>query len=339
MQQTATSLPELTNLQKAAVVLITLGPEKSAEILSLLDNDQVERIVREIARMDRLSDEAKRKVMEEFKARCEGLRKSDRGGIELAAELVRKALGPQRAAQIMEILKSGSEESDLVSLQKSEVSEIIRLIQDEHPQVIALVLSNLSGQKAASVLAALTEEMRVEVVRRIATSNPVMPSAASRLAKALEHKATSMRSEASDAEGGKPVLIEILKNADRSTERTVLNALSEQDPELAEFLREKLFVFEDLVKLEGKHLQLLIREVENEDLRVALRGAGDDLKEAIFQNMSEGAREALKEELETGQPVRLREVEAAQRKIAGVLRSMAEAGTIIMGDAQEEEYV
>jgi len=338
MPQPAGNSLELSSIQKAAVVLIALGPEKSAEILSHLESDHVEMLAREIARIDKLDDGTRRQVLEEFKLRCGGLQEADRGGIQLAAELVRRALGPQKAARILGMLKTRPEESALASLQKADVPEIVRLVADEHPQIIALVLGNLSAQKAAAVLAGLPESQRVEVARRIAKSDSVMPSAASRLAKALERKASAMKSEVSDTQAGKRILVEILKNADRGTERAVLKSLSEQDPELGEFLREKLFVFEDLVKLDPRSVQLLIREIEHEDLRVALRGAGEDLKSVIFQNMSEGAREALKEELDTGQPVRLRDVEVAQRKIAGVLRSMVESGTIIIG-GEEEEFV
>jgi flagellar motor switch protein FliG len=339
MQQATGSPQQLTNLQKAAAILITLGPERSAEILSHMESDQVERIAREIARMEQLDEDTKRSVIEEFSARCRGFEDSDRGGIQLAAEIVRKALGPQKAARIMEMLKSRPDESVFTNLQRSDVPEILRLVADEQPQVIALVLGNLPAQKAAAVLAGLPEEAQIEVARRVAKSDAVMPKAVARLAKALERKASSMKSAVSESQPGKQVLLEILKNADRSTERTLLSALSERDSELGEFLREKLFVFEDLIKLEARSMQLLVREIEQEDLRVALRGAGDEIKEAFFQNMSEGAREGLKEELETGQPVRLKDVEAAQRKIAGVLRRMVESGTIIIGAVEEEQLV
>jgi len=338
MQQSPVSALELSNLQKAAVVLISLGPEKSAEILSHLENDQVERIAREIARMEHLDLPTRARVLEEFSRRCRGKLEADRGGLQVAEEMVKKALGPQKAAQILRALKSHSGESALAYLQRADAGEITRLLADENPQVIALVLSSLQPQKAAAVLGALPEATRIDIARRIAMSDLALPGATARLAQALEKKASSLRAEQSDAEAGKRSLVEILKNADRSTERAILTALSEQDPQLVEFLREKLFVFEDLVKLNGKSVQLLIRELENDDLRIALRGAGEEIKEVVFRNMSEGARESLKEELETGQPVRLRDVEVAQRKIAGVLRGMVESGAVMIGQ-EEEQYV
>lgn len=323
-------------MQKVAAVLIALGPEKSAEVLAHLEAGEVERIARELAKMDQLDQPTKRQVLEEFRQRCASFQEVERGGLEFAEELVRKALGPRRAAQVVALLRSRHGEGALAHLQRSEVNDILRLVADEHPQVAALMLASLSPRKAAAVLAGLPAPMRAQTALRVAKSEPMPPTVATRLAHALEHKASSLGLEQAEVQAGRNTLVEILKHCDRATERTVLETLSQQDPDLGEYLRDRMFVFEDLARLEGRSLQLVLREVDQEDLRVALRGAGEDMREVVFQNMSEAAREVLKEDLEVGQPVRLREVEERQQKIAGVVRRMVESGAIALATEEEE---
>ncbi len=331
------TLPEVqvTGARKAAVLLAALGSERAANVLSHLHEDEVERVSMEMARLDRVGPETTDYVLGEVAA--SGGAGGASGGIEFAREVIERALGPERAAELLGRIAGPPETRPFEFLGRVPVDRVASLLRGESHQIAALVLANLPAGLAAGVLGRLPESAQPDVALRIARIGETTAPVIAQLEQAIRERLGAAGERAYAHAGGTRALAGILNHADRALERNVLETLASADGELAEEVRGMLFVFEDLVKLEERAVQQVLREVDQKDLVLALRGAPEEIREVITTNMSERGAAMLKEEMEIQQPQRKRDVDDAQSRIVAVVRRLEEAGTIVIAGAEGEE--
>ena len=330
---------ELTGRRKAAILLVILGPDKAAQVLKHLDDETVEQLTIEIASVGSVSDEERRTVLQEFQNIMRAKEMIAKGGLEYAKEVLERAFGPEKAAKIIERLISSLQVKPFDFIKTADPVQIVNFLQNEHPQTVALVLSYLEPDLAAQVLGSLPEDLQVEVLKRIALLERTSPDIVREIERNLEKKLSGFVGQSFSKIGGIDTAAEIMNNVDRTTERSIMEKLAADNPELAEEIRRKMFVFEDILKLDDRSVQLVLREVDTKDLAVALKGASDELKEKIFRNMSKRAAQLLKDEMEYMGPVRVKDVEEAQQKIISVIRRLEEAGEIVIARGGGEELI
>lgn len=329
----------LSGKQKAAILLISLGPEKSAKIFSQLHEDEVEELTLEIANMRKINPEDKEKVLEEFYQICLAQEFISEGGISYAKEVLEKAMGSQKALEIINKLTASLQVRPFDFVRKAEASQLLNFIQNEHPQTLALILSYLSASQAATILAALPQDKQADVAQRIATMDSTSPEVIKEVELVLERKLSSMVTQDYASTGGIQSIVDILLAVDRGTEKFIMETLEIQNAELADEIRKRMFVFEDIINLDSVSIQRFIREIENSDLAIALKGSTEEVREVIFANMSKRMAEMLREDMEFMGPVRLRDVEEAQQKIVNVIRKLEEAGEIIISRGGGDEII
>jgi len=329
----------LTGRKKAAILLIALGKEKASEIYKHLNEDEIEQLTLEIANLSRFDAEMKNQVMEEFYQLCLAQNYISEGGIEYAREILERALGSQKALEIINKLTSSLQVRPFDFIRKAEPAQILNFIQNEHPQTIALVLAYLRPQQAAAIISSLPQEKQVEVATRIALMDRTSPDVIKEVERVLEKKLSSMLTADFTNAGGIQALVDILLSVDRGTEKYIMENLELRDRELAEEIRKRMFVFEDIVTLDNRSIQRFLREVDNSDLALALKGASEEVKKVIFANMSKRLQEMIKEDMEYMGPVRLRDVENAQQKIVNIIRQLEEAGEIIISRGGGDEVI
>jgi flagellar motor switch protein FliG len=330
---------ELTGRQKAAVLLISLGPEVAAQIYRNLTEEEVEQLTLEIANLRKVDVEQQEQVVREFSDIARAKEYISIGGIDFAREVLEKAVGPEQAEQILTRLTATLQVRPFEFARKADPAQLLSFLQDEHPQTLALVLSYLEPQQAATVLSALPQDLQAEVARRIATMDGTSPDVIYQVEQVLETKLSMMATFDSAHAGGVDAVVKILNGVDRGTEKAILETLELQDPELADEIRKRMFVFEDIVKLDSRSIQRVIRDVDPKDLQLALKVAGEEVREVIFANMSKRMVETFKEEMEFMGPVRLRDVEDAQQRIVGVIRRLEETGEIIVVRGGGDEII
>ena len=330
---------ELTGRRKAAILLVILGPDKAAQVLKHLDDETVEQLTIEIANVGSVSDEERRAVLQEFQNIMRAKEMIAKGGLEYAKEVLERAFGPEKAAKIIERLISSLQVRPFDFIKTADPVQIVNFLQNEHPQTVALVLSYLEPDLAAQVLGSLPEDLQVEVLKRIALLERASPDIVREIERNLEKKLSGFVGQSFSKIGGIDTAAEIMNNVDRTTERSIMEKLAADNPELAEEIRRRMFVFEDILKLDDRSVQLVLREVDTKDLAVALKGASDELKEKIFRNMSKRAAQLLKDEMEYMGPVRVKDVEEAQQKIISVIRRLEEAGEIVIARGGGEELI
>ncbi|MEJ5257614.1 MAG: flagellar motor switch protein FliG [Fervidobacterium sp.] len=329
----------LTGRRKAAILLVTMGPEKAAKVLKNLEDSEVEALTIEIANLGKVTNDERRAVLEEFQNLTKAREMIISGGIDYAKEMLIKAFGPEKAMQIIERLVSNLSVKPFEFMKTADVVQIVNFLQSEHPQTIALVLSFLEPRIAAQVLGALPENLQLDVIKRISLLERASPDVVKEVEKLLEKKFAGVATQTMSAVGGLDTAAEIMNSLDRSTEKTIMERLTYESPELAEEIRRRMFVFEDILKLDDRSVQLVLREVNSQDLAVALKGASEELKNKIFNNMSKRAQQLLKDELEFMGPVRVKDVEEAQQKIINVIRRLEEAGEIVIARGGGEELI
>jgi flagellar motor switch protein FliG len=329
----------LTGRQKAAILLISLGPDVSASVYKHLSEEEIEKLTLEISNMRQVTADEKEEVLEEFHQIALAQDYIEQGGIAYAKEVLEKALGPEKAMNIINRLTSALMVRPFDFARKADPTQILNFIQNEHPQTIALILSYLEPAQAGQILSALPQEMQADIARRIALMDSTSPDIINEVEQILERKLSATVVQDYTQAGGIEAVVEVLNKVDRSTERTILDALEIQDPELAEEIKKRMFVFEDIVTLDNRAIQRVIREVDNNDLMLALKVASDEVKEIVFRNMSTRMAEAFKEEMEFMGPVRLREVEEAQSRIVAVIRRLEEAGEIVIARGGGDDII
>lgn len=332
-------ISELSGKQKAAVLLISLGPDMSAKIFKHLDNEQIEEVTLEIANMQKIGTELKNKVLREFYHLLQANDYISSGGIKYARQILTKAVGEKEADNILNRLTANLQVRPFDNIRKADPDQLLNFIQGEHPQTIALILSYIEPSQASQILSSLSEEVQSDVSKRIALMDRTSPEIIKDVENVLEKKLSSVITNEYASAGGIDSIVDILNQVDRGTEKNIFDELDEKDPDLSEEIKKKMFVFEDIVLLSDKAIQLVLREVETHDIALALKTSGEKVEEAIFNNMSSRARDMLQEDMEYMGPVRIREVEDAQQRIVNVIRQLEESGEIIIARGGESELV
>lgn len=329
----------LTGKQKAAILMIALGPDASAEIYKYLTEEEMEHLTLEIANVQKVDAGAREEVLEQFYQLALAQSYISQGGIGYAKQVLEKALGKDDAAQVIHRLTSSLQVKPFDFMRKMDPQQILNFLQQEHPQTIALVLSYLNPEQASQILSALPQDTQADIAKRIAVMDRTSPEIINDVENILERKLSSTVSEDYTQTGGIESVVDVLNGVDRTTERTILESLSVGDPELADEIKKRMFVFEDIVILDNRAIQRVIREVDNEDLLLALKTASDEVKEVVFKNMSIRMADTLKEEMEYMGPVRLRDVEEAQTRIVTVIRRLEDTGEIVIARGGGDDVV
>ncbi|WP_040211222.1 flagellar motor switch protein FliG [Clostridium polynesiense] len=331
---------KLTGVQKAAILFITLGPDAASGIIKKLPENDIQKITYEIANITSVSASQREEILKEFLEMNKAKDFLIEGGMDYAKNLLSKALGSQRAQEILNKVSEATQQYRPFSIaRKADPTQLLNVISSEHPQTISLLLCYLQPDKAAAVLSSLPEETQSEVAYRIATMNNTSPMVIKEIEKVLEGKLSSVvRSEVTKL-GGVESLVGILNQVDRTTERNITESLEREDAELAEKVKSSMFVFEDVITLDDVSIQRILREVEIKELALALKGASEEVASAIFRNQSKRAAASLKEDMEFLGPVRLIDVEKAQQKIVGIIRRLDETGEIVISRGGEDAII
>ncbi len=329
----------LSGLQRSAILLITLGPERSAGIFKHLKEDEIEELTLEIANTRSVMPQVKEEVINEFYEVCLAQQYMAEGGIGYAKELLEKSLGNEKAMDVIGRLTASLQVKPFEFVRKTEASQLINFIQDEHPQTIALVLSYLAPGQAAQIISALSPDMQADVARRIAVMDRTSPDVIKEVEKVLESKLAGLVNQDYTAIGGVDSVVEILNTVDRGTEKHIMETLEIEAPELADEIRKKMFVFEDVLLLDDRAIQRVLRDVDNNDLAISLKGANEQVQNAIFNNLSKRLAVMIKEDMEFMGPVRMKDVEEAQQKIVNIIRKLEDAGEIVISRGGGDEII
>ncbi len=330
---------KMSGLQKAAVLLIALGPEKSASIFRYLKEDEIEELTLEIANTRSIAPQLKDDIINEFYQVCLAQQYISEGGIGYAKDLLDKALGEERAQQVITNLTASLQVRPFEFVRKTDASQVLNFIQDEHPQTIAMILSYLSPNQASMIIGSLDPEKQADVARRIAMMDRTSPDVIKEVESVLERKLASLANQDYTIVGGVDAIVNILNTVDRSTEKHIMETLEVEEPELADEIRKKMFVFEDILLLDDRAIQRVLRDVENSDLAIALKGANDEVKGAILKNLSKRLAAMIEEDMEFMGPVRMKDVEEAQQKIVAVIRKLEDSAEIVISRGGGDEIV
>ncbi|MCR5824802.1 MAG: flagellar motor switch protein FliG [Lachnospiraceae bacterium] len=338
----ATSSPkisELSGLQKAAILLITLGPDKSANVFKFLKEEEIEQLTLEIANTRSINQSLKEEVLDEFYEVCLAQQYISEGGIDYAKSLLEKALGGDKAVEVIGKLTASLQVRPFEFVRKTDATQLLNFIQDEHPQTIALILSYLSTSQAAAIVAALPQDKQPDVAKRIAQMDRTSPDVIKEVENVLERKLANLVNQDFTIAGGVDAVVDILNTVDRGTEKHIMETLEIDEPELADEIRKKMFVFEDILTLDDRSIQRVLHEVDNNEIAVALKNANEDVQAAIFNNMSKRLATMIKEDMEFMGPVRMKDVEEAQQKIVNIIRKLEDSGEIIIARGGGDELV
>ena len=335
----ATNTQDYTGIQKAAILLIALGPERSADIFKHLKEDEIEELTLEIANTRSVSPQVKEDVLNEFYQICLAQQYIAEGGIGYAKELLDKALGEEKAQEVITKLTASLQVRPFEFVRKTDPSQLLNFIQDEHPQTIAMILSYLTSAQAALVIGALPPEKQADVAKRIAMMDRTSPDVIKEVERVLEKKLSSLVNQDYTIVGGVDAIVNILNTVDRTTEKHIMESLEIEEPELADEIRKKMFVFEDILLLDDRASRRVLRDVDNADLGVALKAANEEVQNVIFKNLSKRLAAMIKEDMEFMGPVRMKDVEEAQQKVVSVIRKLEDSGEIVISRGGGDEIV
>ena len=330
---------ELSGLEKAAILLISLGPEKSVNVFKHLKEDEIEQLTLEIANTRSVSAAKKEEVLDEFYEVCLAQQYIAEGGISYAKQLLEEALGSEKAKDLIGKLTASLQVRPFEFVKKTDPTQLLNFIQDEHPQTIALILSYLSSSQASVIIAALPPEKQADVAKRIAQMDRTSPDIIKEVEKVLERKLASLVNQDYTIVGGVDAIVEILNTVDRGTEKHIIETLEIEEPELADEIRRKMFVFEDILSLDDKSIQRVLREVDNNEIAMALKGSTEEVQTVIFNNLSKRLAVMIREDMEFMGPVRLKDVEEAQQKIVNIIRKLEDSAEIIISRGGGDEIV
>ena len=330
---------KISGLQKAAILLITLGPERSAAIFKHLKEEEIEELTLEIANTRSITPQLKESILDEFYEICLAQQYISEGGIGYARELLEKALGSDKALDVIGKLTASLQVKPFEFVRKTDASQLLNFIQDEHPQTIALILSYLSSSQAALIISALPPDRQSDVAKRIAVMDRTSPDVIKEVEKVLESKLASLINQDYTIIGGVDAVVEILNTVHRGTEKHIMETLEIEEPELADEIRKKMFVFEDILLLEDRAIQRVLREVDNNELAIALKNANEQVQTAIFNNLSKRLAVMIKEDMDFMGPVRMKDVEEAQQKIVNIIRKLEDSAEIVISRGGGDEIV
>lgn len=330
---------EMDGVEKAAILLITLGPEKSAMIFKHLKEEEIEQLTLEIANTSSVSPQTKEKVLNEFYEICLAQQYIAEGGIGYAKELLEKALGEEKARDVIGKLTASLQVRPFEFIRKTDPSQLLNFIQDEHPQTIALILSYLPASQSSLIVSALPAEKQADVAKRIAQMDRTSPDVIKQVEKVLERKLSSLVNQDYTIVGGVDAIVEILNSVDRGTEKHIMETLEVEEPELADEIRKKMFVFEDILSLDDRAIQRVLRDVDNGTLALALKGATEEVQNVILNNLSKRLAVMIKEDMEYMGPVRMKDVEEAQQKIVNIIRKLEDSAEIVIARGGGDEII
>ncbi|MBQ9567510.1 MAG: flagellar motor switch protein FliG [Lachnospiraceae bacterium] len=329
----------MSGLQKAAILLIALGPEKSAQIFKHLKDEEIEELTLEIANTRSVTPQLKEDVINEFYQICLAQQYIAEGGIGYAKELLEQSFGEEKASDVISKLTASLQVRPFEFVRKADSTQLLNFIQDEHPQTIALILSYLAPAQAAQIVGALPPDKQADVAKRIAMMDRTSPDVIKEVERVLESKLSSLVNQDYTIVGGVDAIVEILNTVDRGTEKHIMETLEVDEPELADEIRKKMFVFEDILLLDDRAIQRVLRDVDNSDLSMALKGANEQVQAAIFKNMSSRLSAMIKEDMEFMGPVRMNDVEEAQQKIVNIIRKLEDSAEIVISRGGGDEII
>ena len=329
-------IDKYSSKDKAAILMITVGKDYAAKIYKYLSDEEIEQMTLSITSVRRVEPEVKEAVIQEFIQMCMAQKYISEGGIEYARDILEKAFGPDSANELIMRLSSSLRVRPFDFVRRADSTQVLNFIQNEHPQTIALVLSYIDPKNAAQILSQLPLDKQTSVIARIANMGVASPEYIKETERVLEKKLSTMNFGDATTTGGIDTLVSILNSVDRGTERHLLESLEQQDAELVEEIKKRMFVFEDIVKLSPQAIQRVLREIDNRDLAIALKGVlGTAVERIIMENISKRLQEMIKEDIEVMGPVRVRDVEEVQQKIVSIIRQLDEAGEIIISRGEE----
>lgn len=333
-------MSKLSGVQKAAVLMVTLGDDTAANIFKYLEEDEIQQISREIAITKHVQPETAEEVMEEFHTMAQARSYISQGGIEYAKKLLIKSVGPEVARKIIDRLVKALESSaGFTSLERANPQQLSKFIQNEHPQTIALILAHLNASQAAELISSLPEALRSDVAMRMASLQEISPEVVRRISMILEQKLEALGSFATEAYGGVRAVAELFNRMDRNTGRAVLEKIETENPQLAASIRDLMFVFDDILLIDDTGIAEILKRADRKVLTVAMKGTSEELQNQFFRNMSTRAVELIKEEMEFMGPVKLKDVEKSQHEIVEIVRQLEEEGVISIGGGGGEDYV
>ncbi len=333
-------MAKLTGMQKAAVLMVTLGDETASNIFKYLEEDEIQTISREIAITKHVQPEVAEEVMEEFHTMTQARSYISQGGIEYAKKLLIKSVGPEVARKIIDRLVKALESSaGFTSLERANPQQLSKFIQNEHPQTIALILAHLNASQAAELISSLPEALRSDVAMRMASLQEISPEVVRRISLILEQKLEALGSFATEAYGGVRAVAELFNRMDRNTGRAVLEKIETENPQLAASIRDLMFVFDDILLIDDNGITEILKRADKKTLTIALKGTSEELQNQFFRNMSSRAVELMKEEMEFMGPVKLKDVEKSQHEVVEIVRQLEEEGVISIGGGGGEDYV
>ncbi|MGE4271314.1 MAG: flagellar motor switch protein FliG [Desulfitobacterium sp.] len=329
----------LNGIQKTAILMIALGSERSAKVVQHLTEAEIEQLTLEMANVRKISSEQRDKVVDEFYQMCVANDYISQGGIDYARDVLERALGEQRAFEIITRLSTSLKMRPFDLVRRTDPKQLLSFIQGEHPQTIALIMTHLPADKASILLSSLPQERQADVTKRIALMGRTSPDVLKEIEKILERKISSLAPTDYTTSGGIQSVVDILNRSDPGTLKVVMETLEVDDPELAEQVKRQMFVFEDIVMLDDRGIQLVLREVDMKDMALSLKGSNPEVAQKIMANMSARASQNLREDMEFMGPVRLRDVEEAQQRIVKVIRRLEETGAIVISRGGSDEII
>ena len=335
----AKSNSSVSNREKIAVLMVSLGNDIAAEVYKKLDDTAIELITLEVANLRKVTPELKLDVLKEAQEILMAREFMARGGVDYARDILERALGPERAQNLLARITASLQVRPFDFMRHTDPQQVLSFIQGEHPQTIALILSYLEAPQAAMILSGLPAVMQAEVAKRIARMDRITPEVLREVERVLERKLSTVMGQDFTMAGGIDAVVAIVNSADRTTERNIMEYLEENDPELAEEIKKRLFVFEDIIRLDDRSLQRVLREVDMKELGLALKGATEELRTKFFKNMSKRAAEMLQEDMDYMGPVRVKDVEESQQKVVNIVRGLEEQGEIVIASGGEDELV
>lgn len=332
-------IQELTPVQKAAIVITSIGAENAAHVYKRLSDDEVEKLTFEVSSLPYMDIGQVDAVLNEFYELCLTQKVITEGGIDYARSVLEKAYGPEMAQKLMEKVSKSMQTKAFEFVRKSDYKNLLAIIQNEHPQTIALVLSYVNSEQASAVLQELPREKRVEVVERIAKMESASPETVKAIESTLERKFAAVVSMDLTEVGGINYVADVLNKVDRGTEKYIFDELSARDPALVEEIKKKMFVFEDILSLDSMSIQRFIRDVETKDLAIAIKGSNAEVAATLYANMPQRMQESIQQEIEYLHNVRMRDVDEAQQRIVGIIRHLEEEGELVIGKGGEDEII
>ena len=330
---------KITNMQKAAAVVIALGADEASKVYQYLREDEIEVLSLEVAKLERLDPEELNSIINDFYGLCVTQKVIAEGGIDYARDVLEKAFGQQQALSLMERVSKSLRTKAFDFVRKSDPKNLLSVIQNEHPQTIALILSYARADQASQVITELPPEKRIDVIERIANLDRASPEIINIVERTLDKKFASIVSVDLMELGGVNYLADIMNHVDRGTEKHIFDELGIKDPQLADSVRKLMFVFEDIIFLDEMSVQRFIRDVDTKDLAVALKGSTDELKQVFFANMSKRMAETVSSDIDYLHNVRMKDVEEAQQRIVEIIRKLEDEGELVISKGGKDEVI